>query len=762
MTSVASVTIKAESRLREKLKNLAPSTKNFQQVAGEIKRVQTPELRSAMLDFILFSPSSSNLSGRIAIIAEKNPGGEIFSDDHFLDKLLGRLDPDGENEGEYFFRGDDAMALATLMEKGVRIFSPVALAKVMGVVIKLFPSRLFESGHHGADARNAFPMVLSALESMKREERERFLSPLVDAVLPEFKEFVRDELSARQITGKMWSRSPLKRFEVKSIISVIWTMLGLCSEKDSPDKFIDVIIEEESPALMLSGLICEGWPFGEDKTREIVTMALSRWGEKGAPLAPEYEYLYPELYFKAPPGELRERCLDRTISYARRSGHIRGLILLGESLLSETVEMTRDLGRDLERVLDGLMAVLEDSKYLTGAEWEQKSGAPGQQEKDKKTYREFSDYDIFISPWHTPYIALQTFGAIIQRREPEWLAQEKGSLIFASSAVIEKIFKTLLDCFPFSSSPSDLSSPFNKNNFDDFAEVFLRDDKTLDRFVREVEKNKAANVSANVINYMAKGLAKLSERRYADQDQEALFLSIQGGGLKKIEPLVAILVEEAVKLSSEDLGDTGALKKWGLAKKSVEQLAPLFAREFSRVPPAMVAGVYPVLFNADVPASLVPGLLLFSGELSGEAFDFFRGKFNKSLNSMINAFLGEREPLPDWFSGETFMRECVRFSDKPRRFSLNKTATQRFLDIAVNHLQDNPGDAYSTGLVAEFMSRCGGGVVKDIRSPGENSKLTQGERKEIEESLSTLESLLGNRLAELAPEGDARAMEVSL
>ncbi len=98
------------------------------------------------------------------------------------------------------------MALATLMEKGVRIFSPVALAKVMGVVIKLFPSRLFESGHHGADARNAFPMVLSALESMKREERERFLSPLADAVLPEFKEFVRDELSARQITGKMWSR----------------------------------------------------------------------------------------------------------------------------------------------------------------------------------------------------------------------------------------------------------------------------------------------------------------------------------------------------------------------------------------------------------------------------------------------------------------------------------------------------------------------------------------------------------------------------
>ena len=789
------VTTEAEARLRERLKNLTPNTKNLQRIAGEVKNVQSPALRAIMFDFILDAPSSSTLSNRIAMIAQENPGGEIFADDYFLDKFLGRFTFHEDDKGQSLPEGGDAAALASLIRRGLPGFPPAAIKKVMDIAIKFFPSRLFESGHSGANARNgayarnAFTIVLRAFKSNENEAGQKYLKPLVGAVVTEFESFVRGELSPTKTVQEGAKNKRREQQVTKNIMSMIWTALEACPEKIFLDRVADAIIKAESPALLLSGVFAEDWPFGEDKTKEIITAALLRWNENNGSFTAPYEYLYPELYLKAPPGELREKCLDRVIDYARGSGYIRGLTLLGKKFLDGADSITyRRITQeskyreklsglkspdfqDFERVLDGLIAVLKDTGHLTPIEWEQ-SCCCQQQDESKGGYRDYSDWGVFIDPLETPDRVLLEFGKRILDCRSACLEKGEEPPIPNTPDMLEKIFQALLECLefpPFSYFPYFLGVSI----FDDFATVFLHDDRSIDRLIDQVEKSGPANVAVKAIGYLAKDLKKRSEQAF--KDGETLPPAIQGKREEQAGRLIAALVSALLtpqevqgrQASVRELSNASpdAPTRQSLDNESVRQFAPLLARELSKTSPGTVGKIYSVLFDSDVPASLVSGPLLFSGELSGEAFNFLKEEFHKHLHFMVEAFLEGKTPLPDWFSGETFMRECVRFSDKLRKFSLYSTATQRFIDIAVSHLQDNPGNVSATELVAEFMSRCGGGVVKDIRNPKGNKKLTRAGwagYKKIEESLDELESLLGNRLGGLSVKPLAECPDMSV
>ena len=475
---------------------------------------------------------------------------------------------------------------------------------------------------------------------------------------------------------------------------------------------------------------------------------------------------------------------------------------------SQTLSGERE-AEDLGRVLDGIVKVLENTKDMTGEEWAKNAIEGGR----RGSYgRRTTNLDPRMTPNSTLLdIASQLTRYIYHSNNMIRKIEREGSLpaggevpgegsgIVAEESRIlsitpmlrcaclsmEKIFNALIDSLDGSENSYPREWFSESGPFNNFVRVFFNEETAFaikyilgragpeedldkltfftdagkDKFAARIKQTADPYICGNALNSMAEGNQRRSRAAEKAHPEERLLLLREADRVRdRAEGVITVLVEKLAQNQREGGLISSPLFGSHVGQGGAEEFAPFFAQELSKLNAPLARGVFSQLF-ASTSGAYEMGSLLFSGKLSGGALEFLKEDSYRSLNTMINNFLGYGEKTPWWFKEGDFMNACVEFTDRPRNFSLrNATATERFLEGVVSFLRENPDDAWATELSMTFLSLCGRGVLRSTRESmerkGDLKSVAQVEPKQTEikgeeQSLIALEKALGERLRDL-------------
>ena len=385
-----------EKDVAKKLKTLKTTKQSVGRIAKELGNVRSPELRSAMLDFVLFDYSKwLGMSDRVFIFLSASPDNVKFIDVALIERLA-----DVNKKVDWMARERilSFIRLAGDSINGVREGLPEeCVDRIVAEFADTFGKYFISPTNAGTQVRGMLDQVLEFLD--KTEKRDEYMRLVADAVLGAFEKYgwKNSEATVSSWTGVMWKN--WKGADIKDLMGKLFSLLNIAGTSGGWERVTNLLAESENISLLYAGLSVRYWGFNEQQTTRIIRMALSLPEEKVKFYA---EYLYPELYFKAflAAPQLREECLERTIQYALSNNVIRGLGLLAALLISQHDEYSKHdliwayktpntkhpLGpgpegeiADLERALQAMITVFQSTKNMTSSEWERNALSGGRQ-----------------------------------------------------------------------------------------------------------------------------------------------------------------------------------------------------------------------------------------------------------------------------------------------------------------------------------------------------------------------------------------------
>ena len=719
-----------EQKVAEKLKNLKQTGKNVKILTKELNNVSSPKLRSDILDFILFceheKPATWRISSFLDNLDEVANKKELI-DGAFIDKFL-NLYSGVSKDNQPRVRAS-MLSLLSRFIKDTHKYTPTELVdRVVGVAISLYENEFFSSSVESDLLRETLSKLIEALLTMEKKDRKRHFRALVDSLLGGF-------------LNCSWGDMEPLDWEDKSLRLLVNQLLSLVEEggdRSDRDKLFNVLIETENPALLSAGFNSRDWPFNKKQTWKLIETSLSLDKER----ADIYSWsLYPGAFFMAffycP--ELRGECLETLVESAWRCNSIRGLLNTGFGLLEGLTQAARDIPGEqessipeglkyLKRVLSEIADIMKGAEYRLSPEWEEmQSGRSGR---------------ITMPAWGALYLAKklkELTGRATKKIRQGHEREELRTLIRESSLFMDALFGLLVDFLSpghrgsekeksayvqeafadtgfladFSKVFFDAGALFETLSKEDIQKLSFYGDYGREKFLKAVETCNSSDTQGNLINYIANLTQKgRTTELSVEKDRE------------KIEKIITVLV-----------ASDAHIKPWvRLGEEALALFAPLLARELSKKNGAEVdsAGLSSIertltgLFKEGFELKKV-ALLLFSGELTGDAFKNLKRNRSGDLGPIIEKFLdmldesfvnneGEK-PAPllgSWFSEETLLRECIRITDRPRKFSLRGLSGVKFLNFVSGFLEKNAGDAQALELANNFLSLCGKGVIKNV------------------------------------------------
>lgn len=718
--------------MAKKLKTLKTTKQSIRRMAKELGNVQSPELRATMLDFILFDPASSRLSisDRVFLFLDSLDGiaskTELI-DSAFMDKFL-NLCSDADINSRPRVRADMFSLLGRFIKSTYKYIPAELTDRAVGVAINLYENEFLSPSAESDPLREALPGLTEILLALDRKDREKHLRTLIDSLLTGFLNYNWEDMESFA-----WGDESLR-----ILVNQLFALVEEGGDKTDWDKLFNVLIETENPALLSAGFYSHTWAFSNKQTWQLIKASISFEKEKGDIYAGS---LYPASFFMAffycP--KLKGECLETLVESAWRSNSVRGLFNTGFGLLRGLIQAIKDIPskrdsfipeylRYLRRILDEAADIMKSAGYRLSPEWEQmQRGRSGQ---------------IPMPAWVSLHLA-KDFKELIEciavkiRQGHE--REELKPLACESSLFMDAMFNCLVSFLGSGNRGSEkekgayVQEAFADTGFlADFLGVFFGADKLLEilskedtqklsfygepgreKFLKAVAACGSPNAQGNLVNYVV----DLTQKRRATE------LSVKRDR-ENIEKIIAALV-----------ASDAHIKLWSrLREEALTLFAPLLARELSKKSGTEIDSTGLSSIERTLEGLFAEGLglkkvalLLFSGELTGDAFKNLKRDRSKNLGPIIERFLdmlgqsfvneeGEKTGLllDSWFSEETFLRECIRITDRPRKFSLRGLSGVKFLDFVAGFLEKNAGDAQALKLANNFLSLCGKGVIKNI------------------------------------------------